>query len=99
MLKAQNEMKCLGFEQIFYYSIVIEITVNYKSRGGEWVAPTVNRPHSYMCRLPFQAQISMTIDHADLSLYKHFSFISGQSVNAVYPCNSKKGVFPMDLNF
>lgn len=50
-----------------------------------------------MCRLPFQAQISVTIDHADLSLYKQYSFIAGQSVNAVYPCNSLKGVFPMAL--
>lgn len=30
-------------------------------------------------------------------MYKHYSFIAGQSVNAVYPCNSLKGVFPTAL--
>lgn len=38
-LKAQNVMKYIGFELLFYYPIVIGITVNYKSRGGEWAAP------------------------------------------------------------
>jgi hypothetical protein len=33
--------------------------------------------------LPFQAQISVTLEHADLSLFKHYSFIARQSVNAV----------------
>ena len=50
-----------------------------------------------MCRLSFQAQISGTNEHADLSLYKHYSFIAGQLVNAVHPCNSLKGVLPMSL--
>ena len=40
-LKAQIEMKCVGFELFFYYSTAIGITVNYKSRGGEWAAPTI----------------------------------------------------------
>jgi len=34
-----------------------------------------------MRRLFFQAQISVTQEHADLSLYKHYSFIAEQSVN------------------
>jgi hypothetical protein len=34
-------MKYIGFELLFYYSIAIGITVNYKSRGGEWAAPVV----------------------------------------------------------
>ena len=38
-LKAQNAMKRIGDERIFYYSTAIGITVNYKSRGGEWAAP------------------------------------------------------------
>jgi len=50
-----------------------------------------------MCRLPFQAQISVTQEHADLSLYKHYSFIARQSVNAVYPCNTLKGISSMAL--
>jgi hypothetical protein len=37
-LKAQNVMKCIGFELFFYYPIAIGVTVNYKSRGGEWAA-------------------------------------------------------------
>lgn len=53
-------MKYIGFELLLYYSSAIGITVNYKSRGGEWAAPTLERPHLYMCRLPFQAQISVT---------------------------------------
>jgi hypothetical protein len=40
-LKAQNAMKRIGDELFFYYSTVIGITVNYKSRGGEWAAPTL----------------------------------------------------------
>ncbi len=39
-LKAQNVMKYVGIERIFYYSKLLGITVNYKSRGGEWAAPT-----------------------------------------------------------
>jgi hypothetical protein len=35
-LKAQNVMKQLCHRRYFYYSKVIGITVNYKSRGGEW---------------------------------------------------------------
>jgi hypothetical protein len=40
-LKAQNSMKYIGLELLFYYLIAIGITVNYKSRGGEWAAPTL----------------------------------------------------------
>lgn len=40
-----------------------------------------------MCRLPFQAQISVTIEHIDLSLYKQISFTAKQSVNAVFLYN------------
>jgi hypothetical protein len=49
------------------------------------------RPNIYMCRLPFQAQISGTQEHVDLSLYKPYSFIAGQSVTAAFPCESAKG--------
>jgi len=44
------------------------------------------RPHKYMCRLSYQAQISVTHEHVDLSLYKQYSFIAGQSVNV---CSSQ----------
>lgn len=50
-----------------------------------------------MCRLSFQAQISVPKEHTDLSLYKHCSFIAWQSVNIVYSCDSLKGFFPMAL--
>jgi hypothetical protein len=40
-LKAQNVMKQVYLERLFGKSIAIGITINYKSRGGEWAAPVV----------------------------------------------------------
>jgi len=40
-LKAQNAMKRIGTELFFYYPTAIGITVNYKSRGGEWDTPSL----------------------------------------------------------
>jgi len=34
-------MKCVASKLLFYYPTAIGITVNYKSRGGEWAAPTL----------------------------------------------------------
>ncbi|MEK5325701.1 IS110 family transposase [Aeribacillus sp. FSL M8-0254] len=50
-----------------------------------------------MCRLPFQAQISVTSSTQTYLCINNYSFIAGQSVNAVYPYNSLKGSFPMAL--
>ncbi|MEK5324567.1 IS110 family transposase [Aeribacillus sp. FSL M8-0254] len=50
-----------------------------------------------MCRLPFQAQISVTSSTQTYLCINNYSFIAGQSVNAVYPYNNVKGVIPMGL--
>jgi len=50
-----------------------------------------------MCRLPFQAQISVTLSTQTYLCINITRFIAGQSVNAVNPFKLLKGVFPMAL--
>lgn len=63
----------------------------------------VSRPlHSEVTELlyvwiAFPSTNKCDFEHVDLSLFKLYSFIAGQSVNAVYPFKSMKGVLPMAL--
>ena len=58
--QAQNVMKMFPWAYFFFIILLVGNSVYYKSRGGEWAVRLAGWPYCYMCRLSFQAQISVT---------------------------------------
>jgi hypothetical protein len=68
-------LSVLGFKRIILYSLFVGITVNYKSRGGEWSTPIRVTAFLYVLII-LPSTNKCDLEHADLSLNKQFSFIA-----------------------
>ena len=74
----------------FFIILLIGNSVYYKSRGGEWAIQPAGWPYFYMCRLSFQAQISVHSEQVRITSTKSYLCLN----NFVYGLDRQSMPFP-----